>query len=154
MKGLSLALVALVVFPALASAGGVVAAKPSEVLTVFSGGSTADCPSPDVQFVSQVQGDGNQTAFSIPTGQVFVVTEAEIAVNPGILAANRADALVPFRPSTGTSPAGAIPFVTDSTGAAFARAQITPTPIKGVICQGFSGTLGYAVLHGFLTKDR
>jgi hypothetical protein len=154
MKNISLALVALVAFPALASAGGFVAAKPSDVLTVLAGGSTTDCPSPDVQFVVQVGADANPTAFSIPAGQVFVVTEAEITVYPGMLAANRGDGLVPFRSSNGSSPAGAIPFVTDSTGAAFARAQITPTPIKGVICQGFSGTLGYAVLHGFLTKDR
>jgi hypothetical protein len=148
-----LLLAALLIVPSLALAGTVAPIKPSDILTVYaSPGTTTNCPF-DAEFVTQVGIDGQSAPFSVPPGFVFVVTDVELAIFAGTGAPGHADGFVPFK-STANVSYGAVYFTYDALGAGFVRQQIMPTPVRGPICQGFSATHGYSVLHGFVAKDK
>ncbi len=151
-----LVLIALLLpFPALVTAGTLAPTKASDVLTLYaSGSSTTNCPF-DAEFVQQLGVDGNFAPFSAPPGFVFVVTDVELVIFAGTGSPGTSDGFVPFKSSTASFASyGAVYFTYDALGAGFVRQQITPTAVRGPICQGFSPTRGYSVLHGFVAKDK
>ena len=139
----------LIVAPALALAlavpayaGSLGPKRPSDILTLSHGTSgTSACS--NAEFDSAVGVDGMLVPFSVPKGQVFVVTEVSGYSPSG-------GGFVPFLISGTLGHHGAVP---SFTGDNF-RYVMSPIPVKGVICTGMNPAAGSVALHGFLAKDK
>jgi hypothetical protein len=140
-------------------AGTLAPAKPSDLVTVF-GNTTAGCPTLFGAFAvtSQQVSDGSPTAFSIPAGQVLVITSWDWKSSGGGAAAAATWAtLYTVTPSGGAR-------ISDGNGTSDGSGSAAGTTIipSGFamksgenLCFTTGGSgVGYVLVHGFLTKDK
>jgi hypothetical protein len=162
MRIIGTALLAIV-WAATASAGGLAPKRASDLVTLISDPSTPICPGTSVphSFADRLLPDGTRVAFSIPSGQVLVITSYDWIVE-GSSEANRTvwtgvgvfDVAMNQNRLALTSSAGA-----DGTGRA-AGSTTAPAGIAvtsgAAMCLDYVGgaSAAYATLHGFLATDK
>ena len=148
----------LLLLPSHGRAGTLAPKKPSDVLTLRSSG--AGCPFPGTRKLdSRVLPDGTLVPYTIPDGQVLVVTGAEWSLQD---ASPRQLGSVQLFLYTQTSSPSPVAFFTDgisTTDTGAYRTSVVPQaitrPTEG-LCAGANvveDTL-LVVVHGFLAKDR
>jgi hypothetical protein len=153
-----LALSGILLLGHVAMASSVAPAKPSQIVALISSGGAPACPHAGKQIDSQIEPDGSFQPFSIPTGQVLVVTGFDWTVF-GLLASQTARVELVLE-STNAADAvfqdGAIADFLGTAGKAAAVPNVIVKPVPGaVFCLSpDGGTLGSSVVHGFLTKDK
>ncbi len=138
-----------------AQAGPLVPTKPSQVVTLATSGLACPPLGGGQVFDVRVGSDGSETPFSIPEGQVLVITGIDWSI---LLPASAGETVVAFL-RTPPSPSAA-PIVwrdaalADADGRAGGSALIPNVVVKpGVpVCLFPGGAIGN--LHGFLAKDK
>jgi hypothetical protein len=149
------ALVVLVAGWATAAGGGILApSKPSQMVLVTVG-PAAGCPQGMENLTEQIFPDGTRGPFSIPPGQVLVVTEVEwsvVGAPPNVYAG-----AVILLASHTDGPLWSDEALTDGNGFVGKSSPVPSAIVKSgdTLCRYSSPGLGLGLmLRGFLTKDR
>jgi hypothetical protein len=139
-------------------ASSVAPAKPSQIVALISSGGAPACPLAGKKIDSQIEPDGSFQPFSVPTGQVLVVTGFDWTVS-GLLASQTAKVALLLESASAAEAVFQDGAIADFSGTAWKGAAVPNVivkPVSGaVFClSSAGGTLGYSVVHGFLTKDK
>ncbi len=134
--------------------------KPSELVTLIADPSTAICPATTVPHVfgDRLQPDGTRVPFTIPNGQVLVITSFDWVVEGSTQANNAVWTAITFMGS-GKNNALFSGAMTDSIGRA-AGTTLVPDGIVvapgTVLCLDFvaGASAAYGRAHGYLTKNQ
>jgi hypothetical protein len=118
------------------------------------------CPLAGIKVDLQIKPDGSSGSFSIPTGQVLVVTGFDWA-QQGLLASQTGLASLLIESATATNAVFVDGAIADSKGVAVKAAAVPNVVVKpvpgAVFCFGSGGGAVISpssVVHGFLTKDK
>ena len=153
-----LALSGILLLGHVAMASSVAPAKPSQIVALISSGGAPACPLAGKKIDSQIEPDGSFQPFSVPTGQVLVVTGFDWTVD-GLLASQTAKVALLLESASAADPVFQDGAIADFLGTAWKGAAVPNVIVKpvpgAVFCvSSAGGTLGYSVVHGFLTKDK
>jgi hypothetical protein len=141
------------VTPAVVNAGALAPSRASDVVTLFTSGTA--CPSAGTLLDFRRQSDGTDVAFTIPAGQVLVVTGmdfASVGFSPSL---NQIVTLSLASSATVITRAVAL---LDSSGSGAANVSTPLIAIKSgqQLCVSTNGVGNPAsiLVHGFLAKDK
>jgi len=128
--------------------------KPSQMVLVTVG-PAAGCPQGAENLTEQIFPDGTRGPFSIPSGQVLVITEVEwsVAAAPANVYAGTAIYLASHR----DGPLWSDEALTDGNGFVGTSSLVPSAIVKSgdTLCRTSSPGTGLGLmLRGFLTKDR
>ena len=150
----------ITLFAASSALGGTLApAKASAVVNLFALPNSATCCSSGLAFDHQLDSNGNSSAFSIPAKQALVVTEVDWQTFNGTSGTDTIVS-VAIQNSSGCSFLGAQSVgLTDSVGNAggtlvFPTGLVLRPGTQICFTLGSNGSLNFANVHGFLTKDQ
>jgi hypothetical protein len=165
MRTLGVTMVLLVSFGRTANAAPLAPTKPSQVVTLQSlPGLSGTCPKGDVAVDRQIAGDGTLMPFTgAPPGQVLVITGLDWATGSGSLSGQAITVTLQLDPGNGGLTQAVFADQTTTSVSVEHEAGrslvVSNVVVKPGICLGVrvSNTppgLGFAIVHGYLTKDK